>query len=99
MTWKPTPTQIDAKVASYAKRSHVLEANTLRLSPCKKCGAALGDPCRSPSWRTREPHSGRKTGQLEPALVECRTCLGVGRIRDGETNELRKCLDCNGSGQ
>lgn len=30
--------------------------------------------------------------------IECRTCIGVGRIRDGETNELRKCLDCNGSG-
>lgn len=29
---------------------------------------------------------------------ECRTCLGVGSIRDGETRELRKCLDCNGAG-
>lgn len=36
--------------------------------------------------------------QLEPGSDECRTCLGVGRIRDGETNELRKCLDCAGSG-
>lgn len=33
------------------------------------------------------------------ALVECPTCLGVGRIRDSETNELRRCLDCGGSGQ
>ncbi len=30
--------------------------------------------------------------------TECSTCLGHGRIRDGETNDLRKCLDCNGSG-
>jgi hypothetical protein len=30
--------------------------------------------------------------------VECATCLGVGRIRDADTNELRKCLDCNGEG-
>ena len=37
--------------------------------------------------------------QLEPGSIECRTCLGVGRIRDGETNDLRKCLDCNGTGQ
>ena len=29
---------------------------------------------------------------------ECRTCLGVGRIRDGGTRELRRCLDCNGAG-
>ena len=29
---------------------------------------------------------------------ECKTCLGARRIRDGETGELRKCLDCNGSG-
>jgi hypothetical protein len=29
---------------------------------------------------------------------ECATCLGVGRLRDGETRDLRKCLDCNGEG-
>ena len=29
---------------------------------------------------------------------ECRTCLGNGRIRDGETRELRRCLDCGGTG-
>lgn len=29
---------------------------------------------------------------------ECRTCLGHGRIRDGETKELRRCLDCSGTG-
>ena len=30
---------------------------------------------------------------------ECRTCLGAGRIKDGETGEPRRCLDCGGSGQ
>lgn len=29
---------------------------------------------------------------------ECRTCLGNRRIRDGETGELRRCLDCGGTG-
>lgn len=29
---------------------------------------------------------------------ECQTCLGNGRIRDGETGELRRCLDCGGAG-
>ncbi len=29
---------------------------------------------------------------------ECPTCLGAMRIRDGETGELRRCLDCGGSG-
>lgn len=34
-----------------------------------------------------------------PAVEEeCRTCLGVCRIRDGETKELRRCLDCGGTG-
>jgi hypothetical protein len=33
------------------------------------------------------------------ATEECHTCLGVGQIRDGETQELRKCLDCNGAGK
>lgn len=29
---------------------------------------------------------------------ECRTCLGTGRVRDGETRELRKRPDCRGAG-
>jgi len=29
---------------------------------------------------------------------ECRTCLGSGKVRDGETGERRRCLDCGGSG-
>ena len=33
-----------------------------------------------------------------PDDEECRTCLGNGRIRDGETRELRRCLDCGGTG-
>ena len=34
----------------------------------------------------------------EAVETECRTRLGGGRIRDGETRDLRKCLDCNGTG-
>jgi hypothetical protein len=30
---------------------------------------------------------------------ECQTCLGNGRIRDGATGELRRCLNCGGSGE
>jgi hypothetical protein len=30
---------------------------------------------------------------------ECQTCLGNGRIRDGVTRELRRCLNCDGSGE
>ena len=40
-----------------------------------------------------------RPGQREQAETECRTYLGYGRIRDGETNELRRCLDCGGSGE
>jgi hypothetical protein len=32
-------------------------------------------------------------------LEECETCIGGGRIRDGETDALRPCLDCGGSGE
>lgn len=35
--------------------------------------------------------------ELAP-LYECKTCLGSGQLRDGETNELRRCLDCGGDG-
>ena len=30
---------------------------------------------------------------------ECRSCLGHGQLADGDTGRLRKCLDCNGTGQ
>lgn len=30
---------------------------------------------------------------------ECKTCIGHGRIEDGEDGHLRKCGDCNGSGK
>lgn len=29
---------------------------------------------------------------------ECPTCLGAKRIRDGETKDLRRCLNCGGTG-
>ena len=41
----------------------------------------------------------RNDGGIEPADVECPTCLGVGKLRDGESGELRACLDCRGSGR
>lgn len=34
----------------------------------------------------------------ECCCEECSTCLGIGHIRDGETRDSRKCLDCNGAG-
>jgi hypothetical protein len=37
--------------------------------------------------------------ECEPSAYECLTCLGVGKIRDSETGDLRRCLDCGGSGQ
>jgi len=37
--------------------------------------------------------------ECEPSAYECPTCLGNRRIRDGETGDLRRCLDCGGSGQ
>lgn len=37
----------------------------------------------------------KKTKERE----ECPTCLGHGRIDDGDTGLPRKCLDCNGTGR
>lgn len=37
--------------------------------------------------------------ECEPPEYECLTCLGNRRIRDGENGDLRRCLDCGGSGQ
>lgn len=34
----------------------------------------------------------------DAVFEECRTCIGHGQIRDGETNDLRRCLDCGGDG-
>jgi hypothetical protein len=36
--------------------------------------------------------------EAEPRLAECTTCLGNKRIRDAETGDLRRCLDCGGAG-
>lgn len=30
--------------------------------------------------------------------MDCESCCGVGRLRDADTNDLRKCLDCEGTG-
>ena len=41
----------------------------------------------------------RSAAALRPRTEqECATCLGVGKLRDGDTNDLRKCLDCRGEG-
>lgn len=36
--------------------SHILHAVENNLRPCPRCKAERGDPCRTPSWRTRAPH-------------------------------------------
>lgn len=33
--------------------------NALKLPECPHCGSGAGDPCRTPSWRTRKPHAAR----------------------------------------
>ncbi len=45
--------------------------------------------------KTKPRRSGITVSQMGE---ECQTCLGSGRIRDGETGELRRCLDCGGAG-
>lgn len=47
----------------------------------------------------REDARAKVAGE-KPRLIstECKTCLGVGKLRDGDTNDLRKCLDCRGEG-
>ena len=36
--------------------------------------------------------------ELIAGLRECPACIGHGTIRDGETDERRKCLNCGGAG-
>ena len=38
----------------------VLDAAMRNLPPCKRCGAARGDPCRTPRGSTRYPHKERE---------------------------------------
>lgn len=49
----------DVSIHRKTRKSHILDASERALPPCTTCGARQGDPCRSPSWRTREPHTGR----------------------------------------
>lgn len=32
-------------------------------------------------------------------MSECETCLGNGRIKDADTGNIRRCLDCSGTGK
>lgn len=41
--------------------SRVYEAAQYNLPPCPKCGALQGDPCRTPSNKTCNPHKERLT--------------------------------------
>jgi hypothetical protein len=52
----------------------------------------------APDLRTVVPELLGTRPSAPPDDEECRTCLGNGRIRDGETGELRRCLDCSGTG-
>lgn len=52
----------------------------------------------APDLRTVVPGLLGAGSASPPDDEECRTCLGNGRIRDGETRELRRCLDCGGTG-
>ncbi len=63
--------------------------------------SALNPQCHAPRRAQARKHCedairSRRSEILDPG--ECQTCLGGKRIRDGETNDLRKCLDCNGTG-
>lgn len=62
--------------------------------------AALKKALRA--WRKEAGLPGLQLGPIDVAatlaVLECPTCFGVGRIRDAETRELCKCLDCNGAG-
>lgn len=60
-----------------------------------------GRPPRAGGGRDHGLHvrlSEAERAELEDGLLECETCIGTGRIRDGETDESRKCLNCNGDG-
>ena len=37
----------------------IIEANERYYPPCPICHALAGDPCRTPSWKIREPHPER----------------------------------------
>lgn len=40
----------------------------------------------------------RRAQRCPDEVHACRTCLGGGRVRDGEALGTRKCLDCDGTG-
>jgi hypothetical protein len=41
----------------------------------------------------------RADGGLEPADAACSACLGVGKLRDVNTSEIRACRYCDGTGR
>jgi len=64
-----TPDEVRA-AAKHAKVTVYIEPGmsstpitaAMGLLSCSECGALRGDPCRTPSDRTRMPHSARRAG-------------------------------------
>ena len=57
----PSSDDVAIQVQRRTKARHVQDAAERDMEPCPTCKANRGDPCRTPSWRTREPHGGRKS--------------------------------------
>lgn len=60
------------------------------------CAFCSADLCRSCMTSGTCLQDGERRPHREEA--DCEACAGVGRLRDSDTNELRKCLDCEGTG-
>lgn len=65
------------------RRGYGEQAARNKLPACPKCGAAKGDPCRTPAYRTTAPHAGRGLPTLSALYL-------VGR----EIRNLEPEIDC-----
>jgi hypothetical protein len=73
------------------------------LAPILQRAGALGAVRRAPSGPGSNYEAQAKVAvewtRRNHRLDECSTCLGSGRVRDADTQDLKKCLTCNGGGK
>lgn len=79
-------------------------AEVQRANMAKEPNGPDAKPVKLPGWTPPNitgvllQQGWRRPAPFAVEEQECVTCLGIGKLRDGETNDLRKCLDCRGTG-
>jgi len=95
---------IEGSAAAMGVEMTPVLAEIQRANMAKEPNGPDAKPVKLPGWTPPDiagvllQQGWRRPAPFAVEEQECETCLGVGKLRDGDTKELRKCLDCRGTG-